>query len=738
MIRKTVFALLWSAAVFAQNSRSVQLAPITVPRLAQSWQEARTIYSIDYRFSSRDTVLFSTKKSGLSIMRVDSIGPSELSCDFSFAPGFSDFGVHDLFVLSPNGEKKATIQMEVRLGQMPDVDYVTLYQSRRMQRDTLRLSTSGRTLAAMVIHGKALLADIKVEFDESSIRVTESSWRYGLGTDSLRVSLEVDGKNVALGGHTFRIKSPFGPEGFGRLWLQGEYPPRLSSAIPTLFADGKERKIRVNGDNLYKGLQASLLPAEGVAAVEVLSVNTVDATITLPVLDHPTSYRLVVANADGQADTSNYFIGQAMPLSSARVRNIEDGVLFLNRKTRVVLGVDVAGNRRLARSKSYELKIDDDRFPVTQVLDDSTCEVDLLLTLKQNKSFLDRQTFTLAEAANPPSWKGVLESKRPPAIQSISGQRILHPLDTLALVIKGSQLEKAVLNVDDPDVHFKVLEDRNDLLRVQVSSTRSVKSGVYPLEVRLYDIPFRFEAFPLSIQPWQSLHEYCRLEMASSAGPANALKWSNTLRAMNSDDAIRVRILPTQLAEGGGMQKIEINGVLLDSSNTVRSESLDKKYFAVERDQEAVVWQWRPKVRGRSGERIEISLRNPGDQNRLQQTFIIKRRWYEAFQPSTSFVLFKIPMGGGQATTEILRSIGIGMSYQPTWMQKFMSADVSFILGNITSDTNNFSMQTALGVSVIFWNYLQVGLGTNLAGESKSPMFVFVGSRFRLPSPWRF
>jgi hypothetical protein len=714
------------------------MAPITVPRLAQPWQEARTIYSIDYRFSSHDTVLFSSKKSGLSITRVDSVGPSELVCEFSFSPMFSAFGVHDLFVLSSTGEKKATLQLEVQLGQMPDVDYVTLYQSRRLQRDTLRLSSSGRTLAAMVIHGRALLSDAKVEFDESSIKVVESSWRFGSGTDSLRVSLEVDGKNAALGGHSFRVKSPYGPEGFGRLWLQGEHPPRLSSTVPTLFADGKDRKLRINGDNFYKGLQAALIPPEGVAAAEVISVNAVDVTVTLPILDHPTSYRLVVTNADGQSDTSNYFIGQAMPLSSARVRNIEDGALFLNRKTRVVFGVDVAGNRRLARSKSYELKIDDDRFPVTQVLDDSTCEVDLLLTLKQNKTFLDRQTFTLAEAANPPSWKGVLECKRPPAIQSISGQRILHPLDTLALVIKGSQLEKAVLSIDDPDVHFKVIEDRSDLLRVQVSSTRAVKPGVYPLEVRLNNIPFRFEAFPLSIQPWQPLQEYCRLEMASSAGPANAIKWSNALRTMNSDDAIRVRILPSQLSEGGGQQKVEINGVLLDSSNTVRSESLDKKYFAVERDQEPLVWQWRPKVRGRSGERIEISVRNPGDQNRLQQTFIIKRRWYEAFQPSTSFILFKIPMGGGQATTEILRSIGIGMSYQPTWMQKFMSADVSFILGNISSDSDNFSMQTALGISVIFWNYLQVGVGSDLAGESKNPMFVFVGSRFRLPSPWRF
>jgi len=738
MIRKTVFALLWSAAVFAQGSKSVQLAPITVPRLAQSWQEARTIYSIDYRFSSRDTVLFSSKKSGLAVVRVDSIGPSELVCEFSFAPGFAEFGVHDLFVLSPAGEKKTTVQLEVRLGQMPEVEYVTLYQSRRSQRDTLRLAFSGRTLAAMVIHGQALLADAKVEFDESTIKVVESSWRYGTGTDSMRIGLEVDGKNVALGGHTFRVKSPYGPEGFGRLWLQGEYPPRISASVPTLFADGKERKIRLSGNHFYKGLSAALEPADGVVAVEVGSVNSVEATITLPVLDHPTSYRLILTNADGQADTSNYFIGQAMPMSFARVRSIEDGVLFMNRKTRVVLGVDVAGNRKLARSKSYELRIDDDRFPITQVLDDSTCEVDLLLTLKQNQTFLDRRTFTISETANPPSWKGVLECKRPPFIQSVSGQRILHPNDTLALVIKGSQLEKAVLSIDDPDVHFKVIEDRNDLLRVQVVGTRSVKPGVYPLELRMQDIPFRFEAFPISIQPWQPLPEYCRLEMAASSGPANAVKWNSALRTMNSDDAIRVRILPSQLAEGGGLQKVEINGVLLDSSNTVRSESLDKKYFVVERNQDAMVWQWRPKVRGRSGERIEISVRNPGDQGRLQQTFIIKRRWYEAFQPSTSFILFKIPMGGGQATTEILRSIGVGMSYQPDWMQKFISADISFILGNINSDSDNFSMQTGLGLSVIFWNYLQVGVGTNLAGGSENPMFLFVGSRFRLPSPWKF
>jgi hypothetical protein len=35
-----------------------------------------------------------------------------------------------------------------------------------------------------------------------------------------------------------------------------------------------------------------------------------------------------------------------MPLSSARVQRIDDGLLFLDRKTRLVIAVDAAGNRR--------------------------------------------------------------------------------------------------------------------------------------------------------------------------------------------------------------------------------------------------------------------------------------------------------------------------------------------------------------------------------------------------------
>lgn len=730
--------LLAAGLLSAQSVPTMTLPALSVPVWHDQVEQVRTVYNLDCRFSNRDTVLFSRKSRGLSIVAVDSLGPAELACGIAIDSTFGDYGVHELLVVDHGGEKKLALQLEIRLTQMPTVDYLTVYQSGQIRRDTLRLASSGRTMASMTVCGNALLSSSTIDFDDSAIKVmNDPARRASYSPDSLRFALEVDGRSVDLGPHTFRLQSPYGPDGFGALVFTSDQGPKITGVMPTINADSRERKLRLNGQNFYKGLHASLTPDEGNVSVEAITANYLDLTVSLPALDKNRPYRLVVVNADGQADTSNFFIGQAMPLSAARVQRIDDGLLFLDRKTRLVITVDATGNRRLQRQRSYELNIESDRFPVTQVIDDSTCEVELLLHDKPEKTFLDRRTFTLSEAGSAPSWKGVLQVLQPPLITFVSPQRVLHPLDTLNLVIKGSRLAQADLNLEEAEVVFKVIEKRDDLIRAQAISSRLATPGVYPIEARISGIPFRFEDFSLTVQPWRPFASFARLEVYSHSGDLIHTGWTRTVRPVNTDDGIRVTLMPDSLPVDSGVQKVEIIAVLLDSANIVRSESMDKRFFSLEPGQERTAWQWRPRIRARSGESIELIVRNPGDQNRLMQSFIVKRRWFEAFQPSTSFILFKIPFEG-EATTTILSSIGIGMSYQPLWMQKFMSVDFSFILGNVNSgNDDDYSLQTGLGASLIFWNYLQVGLGVDFNGHKSNPTFLFIGSRFKLPTLWK-
>ncbi len=739
-MKKILFCLflLSAAPLSAQNASPVRLAPITVVRLYDALVENRTIYSPECRFNDSDTVLFVARHRGLSIVSVDSSGPRELSCVFRLDSTFVDFGIHEMVVVSATGERKKTAQIEIRLAQMPMVSHATVYQGHRSRRDTLQLSGGNRTLAAMVVSGHGLLSSCTVEFDDPAIKaINESIRRFSDQPDSFRISLEIDGKNCTLGAHTYRVSSPYGPEGFGRLWLVSERGPKIHGSLPSMVADGRERKIRLNGENFFKGAQVRLWPMLQELVSETMGSTAIETVLSLPVSDLNQTFRLIVENADGQADTSNFFIGQTMPLSLARVQRIEAGLLFVNHKTRLILQLETAANRRLHSRRSYEVVIGSDRFPLTRILDDSTAEVELLLRDHGERDFLNQRSFTVNETNNAPLWKGVLETHQPPQITFMSGQRILHPLDTLNLIIKGEHLAKADIYIDETDVGFKILERRDDLLRSQVISGRNAITGSYPIELRISGIPFRFPDYTVTVQPWRPLAEFCRLDIAPQQGPVSHVEWKKGVRLINADDAIRVTLLPETLPENSGIQKLEIAGVLLDSANIIRAESVEKKFFIVEKGQQSQVWQWRSRQRPKSGERIEVALRNPGDQNRLSQTLLIKRRWYEAFQPSTSFILFKVPIGGGNTSTEILKSMGVGLSYQPEWMQKFMSVDLSFIIGNITSNDANVSIQTGLGVSMIFWNYLQLGVGSNLTGNAKNPTFIFVGSRFKLPSPWR-
>jgi hypothetical protein len=130
--------LLAAGLLSAQSVPTMTLPALTVPAWHDRVEQVRTVYNLDCRFSSRDTLLFSRKSRGLNVVAVDSLGPAELACGIAIDSTFADYGVHELLVVDPRGEKKLALQLEIRLSQMPTVDHVTIYQSGQIRRDTLR------------------------------------------------------------------------------------------------------------------------------------------------------------------------------------------------------------------------------------------------------------------------------------------------------------------------------------------------------------------------------------------------------------------------------------------------------------------------------------------------------------------------------------------------------------------------------------------------------------------------
>ncbi len=718
----------------------VTLNPLAVTNTAVPSVYERSVYSLDASFSNADTILFIKKQTRLFISRIDSVGLHELSCRFVVDSGFFDFGRYEMVVLSPQGQKKLSMVLDVRYARVPVVSETVIRQLGKARKDTVQLSGSGKTIASLLLKGSGLFRESSIEFEESKIKVlSDPSWRMDFPPDSLRLGIEIDGKDIEIGTKPFRIKNNFAMEGFGRIFLISSRPPMILSDIPSFVADGTEKKVQVFGEGFYNHLQVSLHPKVGTAKARFISSSQVDAYLNIPVSETSKSYRLVITNPDGQADTSGYFTVRAKPLAFARIKSVEGGSIFIGKKVRVIIGVDTQYDLRFSKRKAYEVSIENDKFPVTQVIDDSTCEAMLRIPDDASQSILNQRTFLINEIDLPPRWKGTLNCKPAPTLTYLSTNRILHPVDTLNLVIKGKNLTNAVLALDDPAVSFRVLENRGDLIRVMAIGGVDVSPGTYPLEVRLEGVPFRFDDYSITVQPWQPFNEYVGIDIPKIGSLPSERLWqgNSSAYAIETDAGITVKIHSDRVRPELGDQKIEISGVLMDSSSTIRAEAFDKKMMTITNGPDVIIWQWRVRERARSGDRIEITLKNPGGQNRVSEQFYIKRHWSEAFHGSTSFILFKIPFGSGNATTEIFRSVGIGMTYQPWYDKRFIAFDLSFLVGNITSSSDNLSIDVGAGLSVILWSYLQIGAGANFSGNTSQKGFAFVGTRFKIPSPWR-
>ena len=712
------------------------LEPLRVPDLHRSQRYRRALYTLKSRFSPGDTLLFTRKVDRLSVRRVDAPNPSELICWFEIDSGFVQFGRHTLAVLDSQLNLKADVSLEVRYAKAPVIERIKIEQGERTHPDTLSLLQSGVTVAAMTLTGEGLFRSSTVVFDDERIRVLDDpGWRVDDPPDGLRIGIEIPERDVRVGRTQFRIRNPYAMEGVASLILVGARP-QLLGAPPDFIADGEEKSFTLNGVNLHSGLEMDLLPPEGTVRALALSGTEVKVLLNFPVLEKDRSYRLVLRNPDGGADTSRYFIARSMPLAEAK---IEGQAIFTGVRTGVVVKVESGRGRRLQRGRFYEINVEGDRFPVARVIDDSTCEA--IINVRERPGTLtDQRTFSVNEVGQSARWKGTFRSRPSPVVDFMSGIRTLHPADTLKLVLRGRNLAGISLSVRDPEVLFFIDENRGDLVRARAVAGRNTTPGLYPLGMRLEGVDFNFPDLTLTVKPWMPFHEYVSLEITGSGLLKADSLWRGygAVHPMEVDDELIVRAYASRVPPQMGAQKLDISGVLMDSSNTIRAEAFGSRRLIVEPGSDILTWQWRVRERIRSGDRIEITLKNPGGQNKVTEQFFVMPHWSEAFHGSTSFILFKVPFNGGDATTEILRSIGIGLTYQPDKERRFLAFDASFIIGNVATGEDNLSVEVGLGLSAILWHHLQVGLGTNLSGNTFSQAFLFVGTRFKLPVPWKF
>ena len=728
-----LYQIFITTTLFAQSQ--INMEPITLNDYHQKYVFQRSVYSINSTFTSKDTLYFLEKPENISITAVDSVSRYELLISFQIDSGFVHFKKHLLTVVDENKKQKATAQLDIRYNNIPYVNRVNVYQ-KSVKVDTVKLTRYDKSFASAVFKGTGLFPNTTFEFDDPAVSVlNDPGWRLEFCPDSIRVGLEINNNRVQLGLKMFRIKNQYTMEGTGQIFIRSAFPPKLFTRIPALVADGNEKSLKLYGENFKKGMTAHLLPNEGMCNVNVISENQMDLQLNLPVLDSGQSYRLVLVNPDGQADTTRYFTVKSKPLSIAKINSVKDGRIFYDRDAHIIITVQATDRWNFKKDKNYEVNIEGERFPVLNVINDTTCEASIRVREKPSQ-LLHQHVFTINEIDQLPKWKGILTAHAQPKITYISTYRILHPVDTLSIVIKGENLKNAVLRLDEPDVFFQIKENRGDLIRATVIAGDEAAYGEYPLHLVLDGVTFISEQNTFKIEKWQDFSEFVGIETTSLGFIASERLWksSGLANPIKARDAIEVKFFTRKLKEKLGTQKILISGVLMDSSLTIKGEAFDKKLVRLSKENDVYIWRWRAKEKIKSGDRIEITLSNPGNQNKVTEILYAKPHWFESFHGSTSIVLFKIPFGGSNSKTEILKSIGIGLTYQPPNDEnEFIAFDASFIIGNINSDDSDLSVDVGLGLSTILWKYIQIGLGMNLSGDNSGNAFMFVGSRFNLP-----
>lgn len=723
----------------AQPEQTVQIKPIFLGEAFEDTSFTCAVYSIDAEFTEGDTVLFSQKEEYLKITKVERINQNELNFNLRVLPGFQTLGPRDVFVVDQAGAKKIKAQLDIRYGPKPIIQTTRIISRRKVVQDTLQLESFGTTSAELALKGNGFFPGTKIQFDDPAIKaLNEVQYSSIFTPDSLVVRLLINEKSrPEIGKQRFTLSNPFTKQIEGRIIVRSAMPPRITSPIGNFVAEGTEYLIRIRGLRFSKYCQVSTLPAEANCRSEFVHSREIKFYLTLPILQENKGYRLVVINPDGQADTASTFFAMAKPLAHARAISASNKELFAGQEARIEVALRLKKFESLSSKIGYEISFGSSRFPIEQIKNDSTIIAQVQLppsNVDLPESFYN---FTANPVGQSPRWKGSVRAKSPPKITYMTPNRILHPLDTLQVMIKGSYLNQTSIVLEDPELAAQVLEASDDRVRFNIIAGKNISLSSHPLMLKKGNVTFQFDKYRFEVREWEQFNKFVAIECrALGTLTANRL-WSGEDRIfkIKSGDHITLKFYGREIAEELGIQKISVTGVVLDSTGAIRAEAVDKKVIAIGHSNEIIPWHFRVRQGIHSGERIEIIISNPGNQNRVAELFCVERHWFEAFRGAATFALLKIPTGAENKKTELLKNIGFGINWQPWADRPFIGFDGTFLVGNPSTTDTTINVEVGLGFSVVLWNYLQIGVGTNLTGDAFSESFVFLGTRFRLPLP---
>ncbi|MBN1350600.1 hypothetical protein JXJ21_14380 [candidate division KSB1 bacterium] len=725
--------------ICAQQDSFIPVKPIRLSENFQNSSFISTIYSIDAEFTAEDTILFSEKEEYLQIDAVDFVDIHELNFTLKVLNGFGALGPRELYVVDRAGTKKAKARLQIQYQPKPEISRIKTIIGNKICQDTLQLEPFGATSAELILSGKGFFAETQIRFDDPAIEVyNDNQHRSIYAPDSLSVRVLInENKQPEIGSQRFTVQNPFAKESEARIILRSAAPPKITTPLPNFVAEGNEQLFEIKGMRFSKYCEVKTLPAEESYRSEFISPEELKFYLTLPILQENKGYRVVVTNPDGQADTSSTFFAMAKPLAPATAISASNKELFAGGETRIEVVVRMKKYERLSSKTGYEVSFGKSRFPVERIKNDSTMIA--LVELPPPQSDLPESffNFTVNPVGLPSRWKGSLKAKSPPKITFMTPNRILHPMDTLHVMIKGNSLDRCEVVLEDPELVAQVLEASEDRMRFSIIAGRNISLTTHSLVLKKGNVLFNFDNYQFDVRNWEDFNKFVALESRAFGTVAPERLWSGTDRMLKikSGDHIFLKFYGRKIASELGIQKIMVTGVVLDSTNAVRAVAADKKIISLGNSNQIITWNFRVRQGIRSGDRVEITISNPGNQNRVSELFYVERHWFEAFRGASTIALVKIPIGGGNSNTELLKNIGFGINWQPWAHRKFLSFDGVFIVGNPATTDSTVNIEVGFGVSAVLWNYIQIGLGTNFTGDAFANNFIFLGTRFKLPLP---
>ncbi|MCK5737813.1 hypothetical protein KAH55_01475, partial [bacterium] len=510
-------------------------------------------------------------------------------------------------------------------------------------------------------------------------------------------------------------------------------PPQITNTLGFLEPDGREIVLELRGVNFSKFADVRTEPACPNCRATVISTEKINLFLTLPVLQENKNYQILINNPDGQQAVKG-FTALAKRLDSAHAVSATKRALFSGQEALIAVALTLKRYERLNPNAGYELIMGGGAFRASQTRNDST----LIFQVRIPQAPLDTENtmhpFSVRVAGKAARWGGMLAAVTAPKVTGISENMIIHPTDTLQVILKGAYLENVVASFEDPELSIQVLESAGDRLRFNVIAGPDVALGTFPLVLNKDKVKFRLDEMPIHVRAWEQFDKFIGIETSAIGRIGGERLWTghSTTIKIKSDDSILIRFYGPQINPELGIQKVRVRAVLLDSSNAMQPQVLTDQLIRVNPGKNTPGYSLPLRGRLSSGDWIELQVMNPGNMNRTMQLFFVERQWHEAFRGAISYSLIQVPFDSDKES-RFLGSLGFGINYIPWVNRPFISFDWDFMIGNPVSTAESVNVDVGMGVSVILWNYLQLGIGTNFSGSPFSEPFIYLGSRLALP-----